>query len=1198
MPVIILGLLLSVKLLQEGLESINRVNGSLHAVFEEEVNDLEQAVLRLTDDNLARTAKVEEYEAKFKVHEQTEIRQRKGIEAKSAIINGAVPYSHQIVAALAARPHIAPDEIFTILSQVFDGTTQSKFFWKSRKELTAAVHAEGFSDNFAKYTSDTFANGSADWFEDELRAMDIVVSVIPLVIRGRFEGVLCLIFDLSQSYSEFDNAQRLGLSIESSKLQEQRLREDETHKRQLMGKREEQRTLIAANKSMTMQAISDARKQLLLSMGATVVLLISVALFLFWWLGSRRITSLKNWLAAITEGRLSAAADGVGMAGSEVRTEAAENSGRAEEAIDAEGEHPSAGKSQSFPSQRIQVLTQDEIGELGRSINFMLDSLENTTVSKNLLQHQIEERHKIEHRLCENQQRLKTILDAVQAGVVLIDAEKHVIVDVNPAAEQLIGTSKKEIIGRECHKFICPAERGKCPIDDLGQQIDHSQKILLTAGGEELPIIKTETEITLDGRRHFIASFVDITELQKARQKLEETTRAAEHASQVKSQFLANMSHEIRTPLNGVIGMSELALDTKLDGEQRNILSTIRREANSLLRIINDILDFSKIEAGKMELEIIAFDLYSLCEEVVQSIIYSGEQKGLEIIFFIAPDIPSSLFGDPGRIRQILMNLCGNALKFTSKGEIYIKVEVQEDYGDGVRLLFSIKDSGIGIAPEKLGHIFESFTQADGSTTRLYGGTGLGTAISKQLVELMGGTISAESELGKGSTLRFELSLPKSAEQQVVVPMLDAKLKGVRVLIVDDSLTNLFILEEYLNSWGCIPQRASNGSEALAFFRENMTGVTAFDLVITDFNMPGMDGFTLIKEIMQCQEGGKAVPIIVLSSSNSKGEVMAWEELPISEYITKPILRQQLKVAVSRALGLEEGKAVKPVECQVSDRAAMKSGGNNYRILLAEDYPTNQMVASSFLTTAGYQVDVAENGKQAITLFQQQRYDLVLMDIQMPEMDGYEATKGIRDHERQAPGAAARTPIIAMTAHALKGYREKCLAGEMDDYITKPLIRKELLAIVDKWQPCAQMPMLPETIANKVDVVSGNGSPVDLPRLLEEMQGDREIVKELFACLSGSLTAQKAVLHEAVAAGDHQAIRKEAHAIKGGALNVGAFKLAATAKHLEQIGETAALDESPAVYGRLVTEIDEFITFAKQYEGERYECHEFNPSYQ
>lgn len=1187
-PILLGGLIMSVNLLQDGFDAVNRVNGELNSVFEGEVNDLEQEVWRLTDENFARAAKLEEYAAKLKVQEQKFVQQRNASEIRNLIIKGSVPYSHQLVAALGAQKKILPSEIVTILTTLFDKTAMATFFWKSRKEMESDASLHGFSNDFIKYAGEAFGAGKSDWFEDDFGAKDIAVSIMPIKSRGSNNGVYCLVFDISDSYSQYDNAERLGLSVEASKLQEQRLREGEKNKHLLQKHREEKKALIAENKSATVLAILDARKRLMLFQGATMVVLISLVLFLFWWLGTRRVTLLKNWLASITEGKLSDAVDGAKFFDGEGRSFATPGGFES-----VNNDHDSMGKKIANPaSQRIQALTDDEIGELGKSINCMLDSLEKTTVSKNLLLWEIEERKKVELRLSENQQRLKKILDAVQAGVVLIDAENHTVVYVNTAAEKMIGIRRDNIIGRECYGLICPAERGKCPIDDLGKLVDNSQQVLLTATGEKMPIIKTETEITLEGEKYFIASFVDITELEKTKRQMEEAMQQVERVSKVKSQFLANMSHEIRTPLNGVIGMSQLALDTELNSDQRNIVSTISKEANSLLRIINDILDFSKIEAGKLELESISFDLYSLCEEAVQTIIYNGEQKGLEIIFFIDPSIPSSLLGDPGRLRQIIMNLCGNALKFTREGEIFIKVEMQQDYGDGVLVAFSIKDSGIGISPEKLVHIFESFTQADGSTTRLYGGTGLGTAISKQLVELMGGTIAVESELGQGSIFRFTVPFVKTSEQAVCDPALSlsfSMFKGVKVLIVDDNPTNLFILEEYLNSWGCIPEKAGNGSEALELYRNVMGGISAFDLIITDFNMPEMNGLSLIKEIRRLENGELTVPVIVLTSSNSKGDVTDWEKLSISEYITKPILRQKLKDIVHRTICLEGGKVVRSfVDRQGPEEDVGTICEGKYRILLAEDYPTNQLVATNFLTKAGYVVDVAENGKDAFNLFKQNTYDMVLMDIQMPEMDGYEATRVIREHELHRP-EFSKTPIIAMTAHAMKGYREKCILGGMDDYIAKPLQRKELIAVAEKWLSGGNRQAFAESASNSACGVSVEPCPVNMQILMEQLEGDREIARELFLSLSGTLSVRKVVLQQAVDEGNNRVVRDEAHGIKGAALNVAAFKLAETAKQLEKIGEHASTDEVPGVFDRLLTDIDQFVIFANKYiEGENY----------
>lgn len=550
------------------------------------------------------------------------------------------------------------------------------------------------------------------------------------------------------------------------------------------------------------------------------------------------------------------------------------------------------------------------------------------------------------------------------------------------------------------------------------------------------------------------------TELKKKVQELIEATAAkerlkkdaAEEANRAKSEFLANMSHEIRTPLNGIIGMAELGFDTELDENQKGIFHTINQEADSLLGLINEILDFSKIEAGKFELERLPFSPRYMLEDLNRSFAHQAKKKGLELIIFISPDIPLRLNGDPGRLRQILRNLIGNAMKFTESGGIFVRAEIEKDLNDSAKIRFSVKDTGIGIPEEKQAAIFEGFTQADGSTTRKYGGTGLGTTISKQLAEMMGGQIGLKSQEGKGSTFWFTAVLEKHEEQRHT-PMQEGRgLKGLKVLLVDDVQNNRFIFSEHLRSWGCIPVEATGGKDALAMLRDSISTNDSFDLILTDIQMPDMSGFDLSKEI-RADERFQRIPIIVLTSAGKNGDSRLCTEIGIEGYLTKPLRKADLQVAI-RGVLFSVTRDPGGDRILITRHSIAEETRKGARILVAEDYPTNQKVVMRHLKKAGYKVDLAENGKRAVAAFETKPYDLILMDVQMPEMDGYEATKQIRKWESGIENAYLshnRIPIVAMTAHALKGYREKCMEAGMDDYLSKPVRRNDLLMMVDKW---------------------------------------------------------------------------------------------------------------------------------------------------
>jgi len=769
----------------------------------------------------------------------------------------------------------------------------------------------------------------------------------------------------------------------------------------------------------------------------------------------------------------------------------------------------------------------------------------------------------------ENRRFLQGLTDALGEGVYAVDTA-GLCTFVNPEAARLLGWSNDELIGKPIHDIVHyqrtdgskhPREHGLLHQAGATDKAFHSEDDLFTRrDGEIFPVSLTAVPLLEDGQvRGTVSVFQDITLRKKTEQALRDAKEAAEAASRAKSDFLATMSHEIRTPMNGIIGMTELALDTELPPLQREYLEIVKASADSLLTVINDILDFSKIEAGKMALDETSFYLCDMLADVVKPLALRAEQKGVELIYEVASDVPDCLSGDPHRLKQVIVNLVGNAIKFTGEGEIVVRALLEKIDEREALLHFMVSDTGIGIPEEKQALIFEAFSQADNSTTRKYGGTGLGLTISGRLVKLMGGRIWVESQAGKGSTFHFLARMGLCSDSEIAChPGQGVDLNGARVLVVDDNATNRRIFREMLGKWGMTVDTAELGAEALSSLWQAAHTDRPYQLVLLDVMMPEMDGFEVAREIRQ-NSATAHLPLLILSSAIRADSVTLCRELLLDACLTKPVKQSELLKHIQAALGAPSRSKTLP-QRQIS--VAHLSEG--LRILLAEDNPINQKLAVRLLEKHGHQVTVANNGLEALEILGRQEVDLILMDMQMPELDGVETTQRIREQEQ---GGNQHLPIIAMTANVMPEDRQRCLEAGMDGYVAKPINSEALFAAIAG--VCL-------TVTREAVSGAGMSEASNFDYAAALATADREVIDIIGADFLEQVPAYFTALDAAIAAFDCNTVARIAHTLKGLFGNFAAKPAVEIARAIEQAARNQAPERLESLRGRLKQEMDCF----------------------
>ena len=763
----------------------------------------------------------------------------------------------------------------------------------------------------------------------------------------------------------------------------------------------------------------------------------------------------------------------------------------------------------------------------------------------------IRERKKAEEALRSSERRYRLLFQRNMAGVFRTTMDGQFI-DCNESFAQILGySSPAEVLRHGVQEFYSDDGGRVALLSRLKEQkaVTFYELCLRRKDGSRVWVLENSNlvESNNGAALEIEGTLIDITERKRAEEEWRQAKEAAEAANRAKSEFLANMSHEIRTPLNGVMGMTELALATPLNPEQREYLEAIKSSADSLLRVINDILDFSKIEAGKLDLDSVEFRLPDTLGSAVKALAFQAQQKGLELCLESSPAVPDNLQGDPGRLRQVVLNLLANSIKFTEKGEIVLTVEKESGDLANVCLHFSVRDTGIGVAPEKQRMIFEPFAQADGSTKRRFKGTGLGLSICARLAEMMGGKIWLESEVGKGSTFHFTACFRPGAPGRKETPPLH--LHGQKVLVVDDNPTCLRILGNLLRQWSAQPVLCSSGREALLTLGQAKQRKTPFGVVLLDARLPDPDGLKVVERIKSDPKLAK-VTVMLLCGASQGANLTQCQRGGVATYLTKPVLAQELQEAILRVLDTSQRRQPTAPEGLPPAKAARK-----LRILVVEDNEVNRTLVTRLLEKLGHNVVVACNGREGVATVQRAprgTFDLLLMDMQMPEMDGFEATAAIRAHELVTGG---HVPIVAVTAHAMKGDRERCLASGMDAYISKPIPRRELLDLLHEYEALHAQVLDASHPQEQVEgrPLRQEDEPVDCQGVRDYLAGDSQLLSELIKIYLAQGPSLLAAAQQALREKNGRDLARVAHTLKGSAGNILAQASVEIAERLEAL---------------------------------------------